>query len=228
MQKIYLEKLIDLDHQMSELLSIAVDESLNYKIEENGMRAQGRIDINGEYLKTASKERFNEFLEVDILAPFEKISDQHDFNIKIEDFDYKIQSGNLLVTIEAIVYGVQTSEDRFYSDDELREDKEEEVLNDEAIIEEIKEAISSPEPVVIKEVEPIQEVKQERDPSLDDLIEISDQSDLVPYYIYVATDQDDYDTISTRYHVPAAVIRDYNHDIPVSGGTLIIVPYYEP
>lgn len=254
MQKIYLEKLVDLDHQMNELLSISVDESINYKIEETGMRAQGRIDITGEYLKMASKERFNEFLEIDILAPFEKITDQRDFSIKVEDFDYKIQTGNLLVTIQAIVYGVEASEDRFYNDQSLRVEEE----LDQDLIDEIKEVIASePEEVKVEEkvhehekrVEVVSEVAQtapteevasvvketvvetpvsvKRDPSIDDLIEISDQSDLVPYYIYVALDNDDYDTIATKYNVPSAMIRDYNHDVMISKGTLIIVPYYE-
>lgn len=275
MQKIYLEKLVDLDHQMNELLSISVDESINYKIEESGMRAQGRIDITGEYLKMASKERFNEFLEIDILAPFEKITDQRDFSIKVEDFDYKIQTGNLLVTVQANVYGVEASEDRFYNDQSLREDEE----LDQELIDEIKDVISS-EPPEVKTEEPehvhekridimpevaevvekvavkpmpapvpveaevtasvtkevVKEVVKEmtveapaakRDPSIDDLIEISDQSDLVPYYIYVALDNDDYDTIATKYNVPSAMIRDYNHDAMISKGTLIIVPYYE-
>lgn len=273
MQKIYLEKLVDLDHQMNELLSISVDESINYKIEESGMRAQGRIDITGEYLKMASKERFNEFLEIDILAPFEKITDQRDFSIKVEDFDYKIQAGNLLVTVQANVYGVEASEDRFYNDQSLREDEE----LDQELIDEIKDVISS-EPPEVKIEEPVHEhekridmmpevaetaqkvvvqpmpapteavvstpvikdaVKEmmkeavaeapaaKRDPSIDDLIEISDQSDLVPYYIYVALDNDDYDSIATKYNVPAAMIRDYNHDAMISKGTLIIVPYYE-
>ena len=32
MQKIYFEKWIDLNHQLNELLSLSVDESINYKI----------------------------------------------------------------------------------------------------------------------------------------------------------------------------------------------------
>lgn len=235
MQKIYFEKLVDLDHQLIELSSISVDESINYKIEDTGMRAQGRIDITGEYLKTASKERFNEHLEIDILAPFEKVMDQHDFNIKVEDFDYKIQSGDLLVTIQAIVYGVEASEDRFYNELSLREEDE----LDQELIEEIKEVMTSQRPI-IENIEPVHEkrvieekveveevLEQKKDRSIDDLIEISDQNDLVPYFICVAMENDDYDTISSKYNVPSTLIREYNHNTLISKGTLIIVPYYE-
>ena len=133
MQKIYLEKFIDRNHQMSELVSIHCDEAIDYKLEEAGMRAKGQIIITGDYLKTASKERFNETLEVDILAPFEKIIDQHEFSIKIEDFDYKLINGDLLVTIEAVVYGVENGEDKYYNDRYLREE-----VVDQDLVEEIK------------------------------------------------------------------------------------------
>ena len=38
MQKIFFEKWIDLDHQLKELVSLSVDESINYKIESVGVR----------------------------------------------------------------------------------------------------------------------------------------------------------------------------------------------
>lgn len=51
MQKIYFKKLVDLNHQLKELVSISVDESISYKMENQGMRAVGSIMINGEYKK---------------------------------------------------------------------------------------------------------------------------------------------------------------------------------
>ena len=39
MQRIYFEKWIDLNHELTELLSLSVDESINYKIESVGVRA---------------------------------------------------------------------------------------------------------------------------------------------------------------------------------------------
>ena len=49
MQKIYFEKWIDLNHQLNELLSLSVDESINYKIESVGVRAVGSLIVKGEY-----------------------------------------------------------------------------------------------------------------------------------------------------------------------------------
>lgn len=222
MQKIYFEKLIDLNHQLSELISISVDEAISYKIETEGLKAQGSIVISGEYLKKTSKERFNESLEIDLLAPFEKVIDQRDFNIKIEDFDYRISEGDLLVTIQANVYGVIVSEDKRIPDKNLREedsDNDDDDAIDQELIEEIKEAIKH---------ESVAEVivESERD-VIDDLIETSSEIDLVPYYIVVASSKDTYESIAETYRIPVDFLKDYNKDKPIENGVLIVVPYYE-
>lgn len=49
MQRIYFEKWIDLNHELTELLSLSVDESINYKIESVGVRAIGSLIVKGEY-----------------------------------------------------------------------------------------------------------------------------------------------------------------------------------
>ena len=94
MQKIYFEKWIDLNHQLNELLSLSVDESINYKIESVGVRAVGSLIVKGEY---NGNHKFDENIELDVLATFDKIVDQRDFNIKVEDFDYFIKDGNIQI-----------------------------------------------------------------------------------------------------------------------------------
>lgn len=120
MQKIYLEKSIDLHHHLKELIALSVDESINYKIENEGIRAIGNLIIKGEY-KNVEKETFEETLELDILATFDKILDQRDFSIKVEDFDYVIKDGNIKVSIEAGVHGVVSGQDRYIKDDSLEQ-----------------------------------------------------------------------------------------------------------
>jgi len=64
MQKIYFEKWIDLNHQLNELLSLSVDESINYKIESVGVRAVGSLIVKGEY---NGNHKFDENIELDVL-----------------------------------------------------------------------------------------------------------------------------------------------------------------
>jgi len=134
MQKIYFEKWIDLNHQLNELLSLSVDESINYKIESVGVRAVGSLIVKGEY---NGNHKFDENIELDVLATFDKIVDQRDFNIKVEDFDYFIKDGNIQIKIEVGIHGVVEGEDRYVRDEHLGHDE---------ALEEIENLIKDTEP----------------------------------------------------------------------------------
>ena len=112
MQKIFYEKEIDLFHRLKELVSLTVDESIDYKMEEHGIRALGTLAIKGEYLSD-EKKNFLENVELDIYADEQKIIDPQDFHLKVEDFHYDIQDGNLKIKIEVGVYGVEEGENRY-------------------------------------------------------------------------------------------------------------------
>ena len=106
MQKIFYEKEIDLLHQLKELVSLTVDESIDYKIEDHGVRAVGSLAIKGEYI-SQEKRHFLENVELDVYADDQKIIDHQDFHLKVEDFHYDIIDGNLKIKIEVGVYGLK-------------------------------------------------------------------------------------------------------------------------
>ena len=117
MQKIFYEKEIDLLHQLKELVSLTVDESIDYKIEDHGVRAVGSLAIKGEYI-SQEKRHFLENVELDVYADDQKIIDHQDFHLKVEDFHYDIIDGNLKIKIEVGVYGVEEGENRYIQLDE--------------------------------------------------------------------------------------------------------------
>lgn len=175
MQKIYFEKWVDLNHQLKDLLSLSVDESINYKIESVGVRAIGSLIVKGEYNEG---KNFEENIEMDVLATFDKIVDQRDFNIKVEDFDYFIKDGNVQIKIEVGIHGVVEGEDRYVRDDSfVNEDTLEEIENlireDEPVETEIAtpvmEAIRETE--VIAESKPVVEVKSLKQPETVERVE---------------------------------------------------------
>ena len=133
MQKIFFEKWIDLDHQLKELVSLSVDESINYKIESVGVRAIGSLIVKGEY---NDNQKFDENIDLDILATFDKIVDQRDFNIKVEDFDYTIKNGDVKIKIEVGIHGVVDGEDRYVKDEK---EESELLVDDKDPLEEIED-----------------------------------------------------------------------------------------
>ena len=234
MQKIYFKKIVDLNHRLKELVSISVDESISYKMETQGMRAVGSIMINGEYKDDNTKQSFHETIDLDILAQFDKITDKRDFHVKVEDFDYTLNEGNMALVIQACVYGVLDDEDRVIETSQIVSD---EVQSDEDVALEIENLLREEDEVIM--TPPVEESILELDeeivvpqketkevitkPNNDDE---EDDEDIGTYYLYVVSDGDSYQSIAARYQVDEYQLKEYTHDRPLSKGAIVIVPYY--
>ena len=192
MQKIFYEKEIDLLHQLKELVSLTVDESIDYKIEDHGVRAVGSLAIKGEYI-SQEKRHFLENVELDVYADDQKIIDRQDFHLKVEDFHYDIIDGNLKIKIEVGVYGVEEGENRY-------------IQLDEDPIDEIEKLSRDVETQTINE-------------------QVVADEDLGVYYLYVVLPNDTYASIARQYQVDEKMIRDYNQDLNLDAGQILIIPY---
>lgn len=221
MQKIYYEKEIDLSHRLKEMMSMTVDESIDYKIEEHGVRAVGSLIIKGEYISDENKI-FVENIDLDVFAEDKKITDKRDFHLKVEDFHYEVVAGNLKVTIEVGVYGVEAGQDRYVS--LSHEDPIEEIEKLSRTLQENQEEMAE----VPEELPPLQnEVKlpekvyetKVKEPKAEG------DEDTGVYYLYVIGTNDTYATISEKYGVDEKIIRNYNSNVNLVPGQVIIIPY---
>lgn len=224
MQKIYFKKKVDLNHQLHELISISVDESIRYKMETNGMRAIGSIMINGEYKDAQEKHQFHETIDLDIFALFEKITDKRDFHVKVEDFDYHLTDGDLSLVIQAHVYGVLDDDDRVIDAFEKKDiidtaDEIEKLLREE---EKIVDVIDDEQPIPIQKISK-QESKQSQEPIEENIDDID--MDLGTYYFYVVQDGDSYESIARHYQVDEYALKKYNHERSLAQGVIVIIPY---
>lgn len=227
MQKIYFHKVVNLDNPLKELLSISVDESIQYKIEMNGMRAIGSIIIHGEYDDGQRRNSFNESVDLDVLALFDKIEDKREFHMKVEDFDYTLQNGILKLVIQTHVYGVKDDEDKHIYVNEERQSimpiMDSEVIEPhiESLLreEDKKEMID----YLNNEVKEVVESSASESVIENDNDEIDD--DIGTYYFYIVQNGDTYHTISARYNIEENILKDYNRHREVSEGQIIIVPY---
>lgn len=221
MQKIFYEKEIDLLHQLKELISLTVDESIDYKIEDHGVRAVGSLAIKGEYVSD-EKKHFLENVELDIYADDQKITDHQDFHLKVEDFHYDIIEGNLKIKIEVGVYGVEEGENRYIQLDEDPLDEIEKLSRDVETTN-VEKQISEPEiPEEIQDVEKLQEKIYE---SKEKEEKVEDDEDLGVYYLYVVLPNDTYASIARQYQVDEKMIREYNQDVSLDAGQILIIPY---
>lgn len=220
MQKIFYEKEIDLLHQLKELVSLTVDESIDYKIEDNGVRAVGSLAIKGEYI-SQEKRHFLENVELDVYADDQKIIDRQDFHLKVEDFHYDIIDGNLKIKIEVGVYGVEEGENRYIQLDEDPIDEIEKLSRD-VETQTINEQVVAEAPEEIHDVEKLQEKIYETKEKEE---KVDDDEDLGVYYLYVVLPNDTYASIARQYQVDEKMIRDYNQDLNLDAGQILIIPY---
>ena len=220
MQKIFYEKEIDLLHQLKELVSLTVDESIDYKIEDHGVRAVGSLAIKGEYI-SQEKRHFLENVELDVYADDQKIIDRQDFHLKVEDFHYDIIDGNLKIKIEVGVYGVEEGENRYIQLDEDPIDEIEKLSRD-VETQTINEQVVAEAPEEIHDVEKLQEKVYETKEKEE---KVDDDEDLGVYYLYVVLPNDTYASIARQYQVDEKMIRDYNQDLNLDAGQILIIPY---
>lgn len=220
MQKIFYEKEIDLLHQLKELVSLTVDESIDYKIEDHGVRAVGSLAIKGEYI-SQEKRHFLENVELDVYADYQKIIDHQDFHLKVEDFHYDIIDGNLKIKIEVGVYGVEEGENRYIQLDEDPIDEIEKLSRD-VETQTINEQVVAEAPEEIQDVEKLQEKIYETKEKEE---KVDDDEDLGVYYLYVVLPNDTYASIARQYQVDEKMIRDYNQDLNLDAGQILIIPY---
>ena len=220
MQKIFYEKEIDLLHQLKELVSLTVDESIDYKIEDHGVRAVGSLAIKGEYI-SQEKRHFLENVELDVYADDQKVIDRQDFHLKVEDFHYDIIDGNLKIKIEVGVYGVEEGENRYIQLDEDPIDEIEKLSRD-VETQTINEQVVAEAPEEIHDVEKLQEKIYETKEKEE---KVDDDEDLGVYYLYVVLPNDTYASIARQYQVDEKMIRDYNQDLNLDAGQILIIPY---
>ena len=220
MQKIFYEKEIDLFHRLKELVSLTVDESIDYKMEEHGIRALGSLAIKGEYI-SQEKRHFLENVELDVYADDQKIIDRQDFHLKVEDFHYDIIDGNLKIKIEVGVYGVEEGENRYIQLDEDPIDEIEKLSRD-VETQTINEQVVAEAPEEIQDVEKLQEKIYETKEKEE---KVDDDEDLGVYYLYVVLPNDTYASIARQYQVDEKMIRDYNQDLNLDAGQILIIPY---
>lgn len=150
METITIEKNIKFDNTIDSIESISVDNELRYDLLEDDTYAKGKININGSVNTLIGKNEFNEDVDVDIYAPFDKKLDKENFEIKVKDYSYVVNNKNLIVYIVLQINGI------------INEEKNENtsILEEMNTINEINEEETSSRSEEVEDVKIIEEVKE--------------------------------------------------------------------
>lgn len=195
MKTMRIEKQLILEHDISEIIRVSIQEGLQYKKEEEGVRAIGPLYVLGSYLDEQGQTRsIKEMIDMDVFAPSQKLS-QEDFYIQIGEVAFQGNKQELSLEIELQITGLK---------DEVEESSE--------------DADVSEAPTEDKEDRALALL----DDCFDDLFE--EESTYTTCRLVVAKKEDSYASIAQRYQVDQNELRNCNQNREILEKTLIRLP----
>lgn len=203
MKTMNIEKQLQMDREVSSIEKLTVSEGLQYKKEEDGIRAIGPLYLIGSYSDAeGSPVMIRELIDMDVFAPAEKLSEE-EFHIDIGEVQAQPQGHQIDVVIELQISGIKEEQEEGHAAQAVPQAQEEEA-EDRALVQEDEEA-----------------------DVLSDTFEDLFEDDATPYTtcrLAVARAQDTYASIAARYHVDEAALRACNHERTLQEKTLVLLP----
>lgn len=222
MKKMKIEKQLIFADQIKRIISLQVQENLTYQQEDDGIKAMGPLFIQGEYEGAQGVQRFQETLEMDVLAPKNKLSDQP-FSLKVKESEGEIKDNTIVVHITMDIFGLREDEPKQMTKDIKTEPPKAETQMKPQPTPVAKTPIEEKEP--IKEETPIEEVsKPVQNEDLNDLFADA-ESTYTSYRLVVAKPNDTYTGIANRYDVDESALRECNKNKEILPKTLVLLPF---
>ena len=153
MEKITIEKILKFDNTIDSISIINIDDNLRYNVLDDNTHAEGKLLISGSLNTIIGPKEFNEDIDVDIYAPFDKKLDKDNFKIKVIDYTYEVKNKSLIIYITLKIEGI--------IDSIMKEQKSNESIIDEInMLNEINDEVETVNSVRNEEVKVIEEIKE--------------------------------------------------------------------
>lgn len=155
MRLIILEKTIDIKDSIDDLNTVNLEENIEYLKNNEGVNIKGFIEIEGEYIHGSQIKYFNDILNIDLLAPYDELSDKDNISLKIKDFDFINGINKIIFTFKLNIEGWKEVSKTFLSPDVSQEDEKEAIIIESnekpEVISKIKELLEKCKELDIKE-----------------------------------------------------------------------------
>jgi hypothetical protein len=125
MQYINLNKTIDINDEILDLLLISIDDQIESIEEKDGINLIGDIIIGGKVKTKAEEKEFNDKIGFDSFLTFEEIANRESLNVSINDFTYTIEGSKLLLNISLKIEGLKEIETTFLAEENTKDIQEE-------------------------------------------------------------------------------------------------------
>lgn len=234
MQYINLNKTIDLNTYIEDLLLINIDDKLDIIDNKDGIKINGKILIGGSVKTKEENKEFYEDMDLDIFLTYEEILDRNILNVSINDFEYKIENNKLELNISLKIEGLKEIETTFLTEKNNELIFEEEVENDEKEVYISKEVIANDERKVKEEyqekIEDIKIIKENesetriRKSLIKSVFSNKRIKEEVFWKLHCVKGEKSYEEIASKYNVDLNELKSINKNEILKDGKLIFLP----
>lgn len=220
--------------RINEITNISLEH--DYKIMDNMI--EGEFILSGAYKMTeASVINEDFFYQVPFSIAINDNVKKETIDLTIKDFTYEIENSDILKINISLMLNCEIEEDK---EEVIEKTEEEEVMD---IIEEVEEEsgevdiensdreeevdleeidIDTDKEVVVKKSDEKEKLEEKE---INSIIEnIEEKNDYVTYKVYLATEEDSFESISVKYDIDESLLREYNEE-NINAGDKIIIPF---
>ena len=219
MQNININKILNFENEIDDLLLISIDDQIETIFDKEGVKITGKILIGGKAKEKEEEKEFNDAVDIDIFLTHEEIFDQNKLNVSVNDFTYNIENNKLILNITLKIEGLKEIETTFLTEENNetieQEDIEQDVIEEYIdIIEEenreVKEEVIDSEPIkkgLLRTVFSSKKIKEE-----------------VSWKLHCVKEEKTYEEIAAKYNINIDKLKKINKGENLESGKLIFIP----
>ena len=99
MQYINLNKTLEFENDILDLLLISIDDQIQTSDDKDGIKIVGNILIGGKVNTINGEQQFNDKIDLDVFLTYDEIVDRNSLNISVSDFNYKVEENSLIINV---------------------------------------------------------------------------------------------------------------------------------
>ena len=131
MQFINLNKVVEMESDILDLLLISIDDQIECIDEDDGVKVSGNIAVGGKVKINNEEKNFSDNIELNMFLTMDEISERSSLNVSVNDFSYTIENNKLYLNISLKIEGLKEIETSFLSQEDMEDISEEEVEKEE-------------------------------------------------------------------------------------------------
>ena len=202
MKTMTIEKKLLFDEAITAVKEVHARHELVYEQEADGsIRACGPLYLECIMVNAFGRdERFKEILDMDILAPYHKLTSEP-FSIEVRDVEHHVEDDGIALVIHMDILGLCQEKKELSASVSIEED---------VPLPETKKEIESEKTNLAEEFE--------------DLFE-DEETTYTSYRLVVAQNDDSYASIAARYQVEEGKLRQINREKELCAKALVVLPF---